>query len=384
MASVQQIYDIVNNVAKMTLGDSAVAVVDTASFISLGDAVLSSATNLDLFTNKLVDRIGKTVFSQRKYSGSDGSLVKDPFTYGCILQKITVDMPEAEENQSWKIGEPGYTPRFAPIVKPSVNQKLFNKVSTFEILLTIPDYQMRTAFTSETSMAAMIDAIFTAMDNMMELALENNANLCRANFIGEKYTESKKPETNVISAINLLEDYNTLTNAGLTVAKAMSDTDFLKFASRQINLWAKRMRKMSKLFNTEGRQRFTPADSLVVDVLQEFATATESYLEADTYHKELVSLYPNYNEVPYWQGSGTTYEFDDTSKVVVKNSAGSEVTVTGVIAVLYDQEALGVTINERRTVTQRNDLDEYTDYKNAANMGYFNDLSENGIVFYIA
>ena len=284
MATVKQIYDIVNSVAQMTLGESAVAVVDTASFISLGDAVLSSATNLDLFTNALVDRIGKTVISQRKYNGGEGSLVKDEFTYGCILQKITVDMPEASENESWKIGDGGYTPRFAPIVKATVNQKLFNKQSTFEIMLTIPDYQMRTAFTSETQMAVMIDAIFTAMDNKMEVALENNANLCRANFIAAKYADSKAEGTTAISAINLLEMYNTETSQTLTVAAAMRSADFLKYASRQISLWSKRMGRMSTLFNIDRKERFTPSDALVIDVLQDFASATETYLESDTYH----------------------------------------------------------------------------------------------------
>ena len=383
MATVKQIYDIVNSVAQMPLGESAVAVVDTASFISLGDAVLSSATNLDLFTNALVDRIGKTVISQRKYNGGEGSLVKDEFTYGCILQKITVDMPDASENESWKIADGGYTPRFAPIVKATVKQKLFNKQSTFEIMLTIRDYQMRTAFTSETQMAVMIDAIFTAMDNKMEVALENNANLCRANFIAAKYADSKSDASTAISAINVLDMYNKETSQTLTVAAALRNADFLKYASRQISLWSKRMGRMSTLFNIDRKERFTPSDALVIDVLQDFASATETYLESDTYHMELVKL-PNYNEVPYWVGSGTGYAFADTSSVIVKNEKGETITVSGVIAVVYDEEALGVTLNEQRSVSQRNDLDEYTDYAKKATAGYFNDLSENGIVFYIA
>ena len=227
-------------------------------------------------------------------------------------------------------------------------------------------------------MATFIDAIFTAMNNAMQICHDNNANLIRANFIGNILHKNKSTQ-----AINLLHEYNTLTNAGLTVANCMRDIDFLKYATMQINLWTKRMRVMSTLFNDDGNTKFTDKDNLVIDVLQDFASATATFLEADTYHKELVSL-PMYNEVAYWQGSGQTFAFADTSKINVKIDAENTVEKSGIIAVAYDYLAIGTTINQPRTTTERNNKDEYTNYYNKANIGCFNDLGENGIVFYIA
>ena len=378
MSTVKQIYSIVNDVAKMTYGESAVAVVDTASFISLGDKVLNSATDTELFTNKLVDRIGKTVFSVRRYEGMSGGVVRHPFEFGCILQKIYVDLPEAKQNNAWEIGKGDYTPSYAPVIKPSVKQKLFDKISTWEIDVTIPDFMLRTAFTNETAMATFIDAIFVALDNMMIVALDNNADLTRASFIARKLHGGKP-----CGAINLLKEYNTLTTAGLTVEGALRNTEFLKWASMQINLWVNRMVKMSSLFNEEGYRRHTPKENLVVNVLQDFASATNTFLQSDTFHNELTKL-PNYETVPYWIGSGASYDFNSTSLVNVKLSDEVTVNQTGVIAVAYDFEALGVTMKERRTTTERNNKDEYTNYYNKANIGYFNDMSENGIVFYLA
>lgn len=378
MSTVKQIYSIVNDVAKMTYGESAVTVVDTASFISLGDKVLNSATDTELFTNKLVDRIGKTVFSVRRYEGMSGGVVRHPFEFGCILQKIYVDLPEAKQNNAWEIGKGDYTPTYAPVIKPSVKQKLFDKISTWEIDVTIPDFMLRTAFTNETAMATFIDGIFVALDNMMIVALDNNADLTRASFIARKLHGGKP-----CGAINLLKEYNTLTNAGLTVESALRNTEFLKWASMQINLWVNRMVKMSSLFNEEGYRRHTPKENLVVNVLQDFASATNTFLQSDTFHNELTKL-PNYETVPYWIGSGTSYDFNSTSLVNVKLSDTVTINQKGVIAVAYDFEALGVTMKERRTTTERNNKDEYTNYYNKANIGYFNDMSENGIVFYLA
>ena len=378
MSNVKQIYSILNDVAKQSLGTEAIAVVDTQSFISLGDKVLKSDTDTENFLSKLTDRIAKTVYSVRNYTGINKNLMREPFDYGVIVQKIHVEMPEAKENNAWKIGEQGYTPTYAPVIKPTVSQKLFNKLSTWEIDVTIPDFMLKTAFLNESSMATFIDAIFTAMNNAMVMCADNNANLIRANFIGNKIHSAQPTQ-----AINLLAQYNTLTNANLTVASCLRDVDFLKWATMQISLWTKRMRVMSKLFNEDSNSKFTSGDYLVLDVLQDFASSTATFLQSDTYHKELVAL-PMYNEVPYWQGSGTSFAFADTSKISVKIDGTNEVTQGGIIAVAYDYNAIGTTINEPRSTTERNNKDEYTNYYNKATIGCFNDLGENGIVFYIA
>ena len=380
MATVTQVYTLVNNVAKMALGQEAISVCDVSSLVALGDTVLSSDKNTDVFMNTLVDRIGRTVFSVRNYTASYPDVVKHPFEFGCIVQKIYVDLPESKVNNAWEIGKNEYVPTYAPVVKPTVKQKLFNGISTWEIDITIPDDILKTAFTNATAMAVMVQAIFTAIDNKMELDLENMVNLTRASFIARKIKGGKP-----CGAINLLTEYNTETNASLTVSSCLRNPDFLKWASMNISLWLNRMSRMSTLFNEEAYKRHTPKDDLVFTVLDNFASATSAFLESDTYHNELVKL-PRYNTVPYWQGSGLDYDFESVSKIDVKLNATDETSTsyTGVIAVAYDYEALGVTLNNKRETTERNNKDEYTNYYKKANMGYFNDMSENGIVFYIA
>lgn len=380
MSTVNQIYTLINEVAKQTFGESAVTVTDTSTLVALGDKVLSSDVDTDKFAKTLVDRIGRTIFSIRRYTASgDDGLVKEPFEYGCIVQKIYVDLPDAKENKAWEIGESSYTPTYAPVIKPSIKQKLFEKMVTWEIDVTIPDFMFRTAFTSAQGVATLIDAIFTTMDNYMEIALENNKNLTRATFIANKLNKGNPCGTH-----NLLAEYNELTGATLTVATCMRDIGFLKWASQQINLWASRMKKMSVLFNDEDYKRHTPTVDLVVNVLQDFDSALVSYLESDTYHNEMVKLANTYSTLPYWQGTGDTYSFSDTSKIHIKLNETNTVVQSGVIAVMYDRDAMGVTITKRNGTTERNNHDEYTNYYNKATYGYFNDMSENGIVFYIA
>lgn len=378
MATANQIYTILNAVAKQQYGTSAVAVVDTSSMVSLGTKVLSSSTDVDAFMGVLADRIGRTIFSMRRYAGVDENVVKHPFDFGVILQKIYVGLPDTQENSSWEIGEDDFSPEFAPVIKPDTRQKLFDSLNTFELAVTVPDSILKTAFLSEVQMAVFIDAVFMAVENRLTVALESLVNLTRASFIARKINAAKP-----CGAINLLTAYNSISGEKLTAAKALYTPEFLRFAASQISLWCRRMRKMSSLFNDEGYLRHTPDSDLVLTVLDDFAETTASYLQADTFHKELVSL-PRYNTVPYWQGSGTSFAFNDLSAINVKLSPTLTVSQTGVIAVAYDYQALGATIDAQYSETQRNSRSQYTDYFNKVERGMFNDMSENGIVFFIA
>lgn len=384
MANANQVYTILNAVSKQMWGSAAVAVTDTSSMISMGDKVFSSKTDTDAFWGALPDVIGRTIFSVRRYADVDQNVVKHGFDFGMFLQKIYVALPTAAENTSWEIGEDDFVPQYAPVIKPTVKNKLFAVNNVFDVDVTVPDYILKTAFKNEVEMGALISAIFMAIDNALVVYAEALVNLTRASFIARKIHSA-----NPCGAINLLSVYNTRFTKTLTAALALTDPDFLRFASMQISLWARRMKKMSVLFNDEGYQRHTPSSDLVLTVLDEFDSATASYLKADTYHEELVSL-PRYNTVPYWQGSGTSFAFDDTSKISVTfpdataESGSATVTQTGVIAVAYDYQALGAMIDRSYTETERNARSQYTNYYNKVERGMFNDMSENGIVFYVA
>lgn len=378
MAQANQVYTILNNISQEMFGSKAITVTDTSGVVALGNLVMSSETNKDAFFKVLVDRIGRTIFSMRRYEEMDENVVKHAFDFGLILQKIYVALPKTQENTSWMIGNDDYVPEYAPVIKADVRQKLFESLNVFDIDVTIPDNILKTAFVDAAGMGTMISAVFMAVENMLTVSAEALINITRASFIGRKLLAA-----NPCGAINLLAGYNAMFGTTLTAAKALTDAAFLKYASMQISLWTRRMRKMSTLFNDEGYERHTPTSDLVLTVLDEFAAATASYLEADTYHRELVAL-PRYNSVAYWQASGTSFAFDDTSKVSVQLDATNTVTQSGVLAVAYDYQALGAMIDRQYSETERNNRAQYTNYYNKVERGMFNDMSENGIVFYIA
>lgn len=383
MATVNQIYQLVNDTATEALGSRAITVKDTGSLVSLGDVVLSSDKNTDAFYKVLTDRIGRTVIAGRVWNIKDRSVKRDDMEWGCIYQKISIKKHQAVANPSWDAD--AQASPYDIEMQSTLVQKLFTKISTWSYEDSIPDYQLRTAFTNATAMDAVISLIYMNMENEMRLAEADLANLAVSTNIAGVLIKGKDGQVR-----KLLTEYNAKFTKELTADLALTDPDFLKFASREINLVVKNMEMPSVVYTAEDIPRFTPEDKMVVEILAQFASATASYLESDTYHNELVKL-PRYEEVAFWQGSGATFAFKDVSKVNITNSSlitESNETGTieqeGVIAFVHDYDSCASIITRRKDFSAFNPRSERMNIMMKADKGYAVDLSENAVVFVLA
>lgn len=383
MASVNQVYSMLNAVQAMAYGSAAVSVVNTSTLISLGDYVLSSNSNKDKFVNVLFDRIGLVLVDNRVYKAKDANVIRRDLDFGVAMQKIHVEPCEAQSNPEWEIGDQNFTPVYAPVIKPDVKQKIFSDMVTFETGITVPDNMLRTAFTSEVKMAAFIVAIMNALENGLELAKERAIDLTRATMIAYCLKNGG------VNAINLLTVYNaTVPQASaITAAEYLANSAALANGAMTAALTSDRLERMNKLFNSDGFARFTPKDYLKFDILNVWDYAIKYALRPVVYNEEFVKL-PGYNQVPYWLGAGTSYAFGDISEVNIKKGSGQNEEVVanqeGVLGVMYDEEACGVNIFGEESAFDRNDHAHYTTHYRQMTAQYFVDTSEQCVVFYIA
>lgn len=385
MANVNQIYQIVNDSANEAIGEGAIAAKDTGTLVSLGDQILSSEKNKDAFYKALTDRIGRTVIAVRAYTPKTRAVKRDVMDWGIVYQKISYKLNMATSNGTW-VADTQANP-FDVEPQTEAVETLFSKMGTYTYEDSIPDKQLFTAFTSAERMGAFISGIYVNMDNALKLAEDNLANLAVNTYMAGALIKGKNTQKR-----NLLAEYNTLTGGEpLTVNNCLRNADFLKFASREIKTVISNMEKFSVLYNaSEDIPRFTPADKLVVEILGQFASATASYLESNTYHKELVAL-PMYEEVAYWQASGTAFSFSDVSTINITNEGlvtpeneTGTISQSGIIAFVHDVDAVACTIENRRSNSIYNPRAERFNIFEKADKGYAVDLTENGVVFYIA
>ena len=380
---VNQIYEIVNDTVKETLGDTAVLNEDLSNVVDIGDAVFD-ANAFDKYVRSLVNHIGRVIFVNRTYSGGAPSVLMDGWQYGSILQKISSEMPEATENESWElIDGTSYDPNI--FRKPVAIQKFFNKKTTFEIDRSITEKQVRQSFSSAEQLNGFLSMLFNEVEKALTVMTDNLIMRTINSFTGETiydaFNTADYSETS-IRAVNLLKQYNEIYGETLTADKAITSPEFIRYAAYVMGIYKDRMSRMSKLFNIGGMQRFTPENMLHFVTLSDFTRAADVFLQSGTFHNDFVRL-PKSETVPYWQGSGTDYSFDSISSINVTTPNGHTVNISGILGVMFDRDALGVANFERRITTNYNPKAEFTNYFYKQDAQYFNDLNENFVTFFI-
>lgn len=392
---VKQIYSLVNTVSGEVLGNTELVHEDLTGLVDLGNEVFNQNA-VDNYVKSLVNHIGKVVFVNRPYSGKVPSVLMDSWEFGSVLEKISADVPDAEENDTWNLQD-GKEYKQDVFHKPTVSAKFFNSKVTFEVPVSITERQVKESFSSAEQMNGFLSMIYSAVDKSMTIKMDSLIMRTINNMIAETLDADKTafgfvPSTHetvdystasTVRCVNLLKLYNDKTGAHLTAAAAITTPDFIRFAAYIMGLYADRLQTISTLFNVGGKERFTPKDVLHTVLLSDFSAAAKTYLYADTYHNDNVLL-PQAETVASWQATGKNYAFENTSKIDVKSASGANVSVSGVLGVMFDRDALGVTNLDKRVTTNYNAKAEFFNNYYKFDAGYFNDTNENFVVFFVA
>lgn len=387
---VEQIFSLMNDVSKEVLGTTGLVKEDLTGIVDMGTAVFNQNA-LDNYVKSLVNHIGKVIFVNRPYTGKVPSVLMTAWEFGSVLEKISADIPEAQENESWKLTDKQEYKQDV-FYKPAVTAKFFNSKVTFEVPVSITERQVKESFSSAEQLNGFLSMIYSAVDKSMTIKIDALVMRTINNMVAETLNADKTAfggtsvdysSASTVRCVNLLKLYNDKTGESLTADKCITNPDFIRFASYQMGLYADRMGSISTLFNVGGKARFTPSDMLHTVLLSDFAKAAQTYLYSDTYNKEQVLL-PKAETVPAWQASGTAYDFESVSTIDVKSSSGVNVKISGVLGVMFDRDALGVSNLDRRVTTNYNAKAEFFNNYYKFDAGFFNDTNENFVVFFAA
>lgn len=390
MALINQIKDLVNDSVADALGKNAnLTELDSTDLVSLGKA-LSQYNAYEAFYGALANRIAQTVYFVRTYTPGSRSILRDEHEYGAFIQKVYYVMPEAVDNPEFKVAvEDNNTYTYSQLSPYDVNTPvevtalIYGGQGTWSIEIMRPISQIKTAFLSESEMMSFIDGIYIVVENSYKLEEER--------LIALACNTAMAHALNSGLARNLLAEYNTANpDNTLTVAQAITSADFLRFASKEIKDTIDHMGSMSTVFNAKNYETFTDKSNLVVEMLSQFENAVDTYLKSDTFHDELVAL-PKHEKVDFWQSSGKTFAFTDTSAINVKNdgliteeNVSGTVSQTGIICFLHDVENVAAYFGERYTWEQVNPRSRVINHGEQARKGFAVDTYANSYVFYIA
>lgn len=373
---ITQTKEILHTIATEMLGeDNTIVTENLENLQDIGNELITQQ-NVDTYVKKLVDKIGKVVFKNRLLNSTAPSLLVDSWEYGAILQKVRMKLIPAEENDAVKLVD-GQSYDQNVFHQPTVSATFYSKEITFEVPISYTTEQLKSSFNSESELNGFYNLLETTVQN--SLTVKTDALIMRTiNYrIGKTYTKGRDSQK-----INLLEGYNTVSGKSLTTENCFQDEGFLKYAIAEIKNYQDRFKLPSSVFNDKKEEAFTPVQNQKLVLLSDFKNVVDTHLIPVVQNSENLTL--SCETVPYWQGSGKTFSFEDISKIDVTLDTSTEVAkVNGIVGILFDDEALKVgNLSQYVTTNYNAKGDFYTNYYKEQS-GFFVDLAENFVIFYV-
>lgn len=372
---VNQIYDLCNQIFQQMTGRTDIAAVDSASLVAMGNEVSNLGKN-DLWLNTLARRIGLTIDSYRTYRNKFSDLYRTQVEWGALVQKLTVEMPDAVADDMYKVGQMnGQALDHYIINNPKAKQKIFDKETPYSFFITMQEKMLTEAFLNAGAMSSFVNQVFGKVQNKIEVVLEDLARVALVNMMCNLSTKQE---------IKLVTLYNSRTGSTLNPQTALFDSGFMRFAIGMMNNIASKLETMSVLFNADSYDRFTPKSEQRFYVLADFITQLETVVQYAAFGPEYVNK-PVDIAVPYWQGVKEGEDVNDIaviSKVIGKVDSKVDKTIENVVAVLFDKEAIGTFRQEEKVLTTPvNARGAYYNTFWHEKQMWFNDMSENAVIF---
>lgn len=372
---VNQIYDLCNQIFQQMTGRTDIAAVDSASLVAMGNEVSNLGKN-DLWLNTLARRIGLTIDSYRVYRNKFSDLYRTQVEWGALVQKLTVEMPDAVADDMYKVGQMnGQALDHYIINNPKAKQKIFDKETPYSFFITMQEKMLTEAFLNAGAMSSFVNQVFGKVQNKIEVVLEDLARVALVNMMCNLSTKQE---------IKLVTLYNSRTGSTLNPQTALFDPGFMCFAIGMMNNIASKLETMSVLFNADSYDRFTPKSEQRFYVLADFITQLETVVQYAAFGPQYVNK-PVDIAVPYWQGVKEGEDVNDIaviSKVIGKVDSKVDKTIENVVAVLFDREAIGTFRQEEKVLTTPvNARGAYYNTFWHEKQMWFNDMSENAVIF---
>lgn len=374
---------LLNAINAQATGRNDIAPTNTAEFISMATTTL--AAGYDPVINAISQVLSKTVFSVRPYNRKFKGLFMDSQQWGNHVRKLQVVDRDAESDNRMNL-EDGAAVDQQTVKKPAVVQTNFYGANVYQRSITIFRDQLDCAFSGPDEFGRFVSMLMQNISDQMEQDHENMARLCLTNFIGAKL----KADTG--NVIHLVTEYNDVTGLSLdsnTVKKPENFVPFMKWAYSRIKTLSGLLSERSVKYhmNITGKpiSRHTPKEKQKLYMYAANVNEVEASVLSSVYHDGYLKGL-DFETVSFWQAIDTPMGINVTPSYINETgetvTAAEAVTQSNILGVLFDEEAVGITtVNQWSAPAPFNAKGGYQNTFWHYTDRYFNDLTENGVVF---
>lgn len=388
-----QISTILNDIVKQATGMETMKATDTSSFVAQAQTALLAGN--DRIMDSISQVLDRTIFSVRPYSAKFRGLRRTTQQWGNHVRKLGMIDDDWEDDQRQPLTDDTAVDMYK-IKKGRVLQTNFYGGQVFQRHRTYFRDQLDQAFRNPDEFGNFVTMYTQNTMDMNEQAHESMARACVANFIGAKniwHTEAGKSTEGYTGehVVKLLTMYNNETGSALTtedVRKADNFPSFYRWACAKIMTYMDFFTERSTRFhaNITGKEiaRHTPLRMQNIMMFSPDLHTADTTVLSNTFHDQYLKIATN-EKVNFWQtlenpmGISVTPSVITPAGTVVK---GEEQAVSNIFAVLFDEEAMGLTtINQWSSTTPFNSAGGYWNVYYHFTDRYWNDMTENALVF---
>lgn len=372
-----QIYPVVNTIAKNLQGSNQ-TVVDPSGFAVFASNTISGS--LEPVYSTINNLIGRTLIAIDEAEEDERGIIVDSFEYGSILRKLSYISQDSQSNSDYDIQNPESPYAVQP--KSGIVQKFFEQtIPTFSYEDVQYDKQLREGFHDPESLAGFLNGLYTRMYNEYQISKNGLSDAAIGALVAHIVAGST--DGNYSRRVrHLLTEFNTI--FGTTYANedvAMADPKYLDFIRKVIITDQKNLNKLTHLYNEIGAtgsevpiDRRTKIDELNLDISLKVATSYQKFW-GDTFNDQYVQ-FPKHNEIVNW-GIATAPE----SVKITLDGGQTTTTVSKIIGVMYDKDAVVATMDRSRFVNIYDQWNDRNVFKLAADRRYIVDPTENAIIY---
>ena len=340
------------------LGEETTIAEDLSNIVELGDAIANlDGDEVKNFAGDFIVGVARNVMDTRNYRRDTYGLMNDAREYGGVIQRVKAKLLGASDSPIWTLesGQDYFDGKYYGI---ETDVKIYSKDTAFQVKNSIPTEMYKQYFTSADGVREFVAMIESTVDNTITVEL---------NVLAKTTLQQLIATVSADRSISLLSLYNTsagLTGADqLTADDALHNAPFLRWCAEQIV----RLRDMTQDYNEKYNDgtvpTFTPAEDLRVTLLSEFARAIEFNMEADTFHRDLVSV-GEYNTINFWQNASDSLlpSLGVTAEVKTVTGENEPVTISNVVGIIHDRYTAGLTARHDKITAQYIANGDYTTY----------------------
>ena len=386
----KEIGEALNEVYAEIIGESDLIKEDLSNIVEVGKKITAESAFDDSFENytkKLVDKVGKIIFRHNKLELPHLPIWKDSWEFGSIAEKVRVEAPATSEDKSFDLSN--YTGEDVfKLSIPKASAKFFNNSTTFQLKISLPKVQIKSAWNSAREMSQFISLIENTIKQKLAIDLLSLEYRTQVNLIAEKFKAGNKA-----CLINLLAEYVKETgDNSVNASNFLVDEDALRFTNKKIGMMRDLINKPSILYADGGYMNVTAPDEQLLIILTDLDKALASYLYSVNRHNEYIKL-DKYSIVPYWQSGGTDDDYKSRSKINVipaSEGDGSDgrdrmvIEEENILAILQDYRASAVTCQHSDVESINVPDARMVNYWYFEDANYINDTDENVIIFYVS